>query len=999
MGSDDLNWASTQDADSFDEDLRAIAAAPNVHPPRPTRELEAGTLVADTFRVERKLGEGGMGVVYLVHDVKLERPVALKLQRKESGQSTLRMAREARAMARLSHPNVVPIHEVGQHEGQLFIAMEYIPGGTVRQWLETPRSWREIVDLFLQAGHGLAAAHAIELVHRDFKPDNVMVGEHGRARVADFGLARTIVTKQDDGDAEHNARSSAVSNDRRSVTGLESRPGSSSSSERASILSNKLTQTGAAVGTMAYMAPEQWGGAELDARADQFSFCVALFEALCGVRPFAGRSAGPLLYNIQSGQIRDPLPGRRVPRRILKILRRGLAPDSESRFPSMLVLLRKLDRQPVSRRRVAVSLVALGVATVVGAAVSTEEAVDPCEAGVAEMRSLWTPAIENELQDAAEATGKPHAVDALDRALRPLSSYADQWANAYKSACESTHVRKEQTQSTFELVAACLAERRQAFEGVVGELRSGELAKLESSVGAVTSLPYLEPCTNPSALGQLDPLPSDAEARGSLLKLRAEIQALPEQASDMDYEDGIARAQGLLDRAKAIGYRPTIGRARLVIVGVQTRARRITSDDQVRKAFNDALASGDYHLAADAAARSVEFYAPEDAPEAHRWGSTGTTLLDKIGASKSAYLRLLRAEAVAYGMAKDLEHAEPVFREIIDSLTAEDPEDPKLARAYADLAVTLANQGEFEAAATSFEEAHARTIQAKGSRHPDGALALANVARIRLRLGERRVAIGLFEEARARLAAAYGDEYPEVARLDNDLADLYAGSGEMNRAIALLEHAIKVMRTTDGHRLPERFEAEVLYSQLLAETGRDSEAADALKVTIETIRELGMPARLSLALTEGASQAHRRGDHRAAIELGHEANEAWRQTESSSGRTTTWLYVGQAHLALEELEDAEAAFRSVIESAAGRKTAVQYSAQAVLGIARVQQISGTIDPETLELVRGAITSAQGGNPFARETADALREWLGQHGQSVEGPNEGRQLKLGQESNL
>ena len=986
MGSDDLNWASTEDADSFDEGLRAIAAAPNVQPPKPARELEAGTLVADTFRVERKLGEGGMGVVYLVYDIELERPVALKLQRKESEQSTLRMAREARAMARVSHPNVVPIHEVGQHQGQLFIAMEYIPGGTVRQWLETPRAWREIVELFVQAGQGLAAAHAIELVHRDFKPDNVLVGEDGRARVADFGLARAIAPKPEQDSAQHTARLSDAFGGTPSATGpgSESRPESASSSERGSLLSNKLTQTGAAVGTVAYMAPEQWGGTELDARADQFSFCVALFEALCGVRPFTGRSAGPLLYNIQRGRIEDPLPGRRVPRRILKILRRGLAADPESRFPSMLVLLRKLERQPVSRPRVAVSLGALGVATVVGAMMSAEEADDPCEAGVAEMRSLWTPAVEGELQRAAEATGKPHAIDALEHALRPLSRYADEWTDTYKTACELTHVRKEQTESTFELIAACLAERRQAFEGVVDELRSGELAKLESSVGAATSLPHLEPCTNAQALGQLDPLPSDAEARHVLLELRAEVQALPEEASDMDYEDAMARARGLLDRATAIGYRPTIGRARLALVLVQQRASRFTTDDEVRQAFNDGLASGDYHLAADAAAFSVEFYAPTDPAEAHRWGSTGTTLLDEIGASKSEYLGLLRAEAVAYGMGMDFERAEPLFREIIDSLTAEDPEDPQLAKAYSDLAVLLANVGEVEAAATLFEEVHERTVHAKGSRHPDGAFSLANVARVKLGMGEPLLAIPLFEEARAVLVAAYGDEHPEVARLDNNLADLYAGTGEIDRAIALLEHAVEVMRTTSGQRLPARFEAEVLYSQLLAETGRESEAADALDVTITTIREHALPVQLALALTEGASQANHRAEHRAALEMGREAIELRRQTESIGGLTTIWLHVGKAHFGLEELDEAEAAFRSSVESAVGRRAAAAYAAQAVLGIVQVQEARGSIDPETPMLVRGAIESVEGGSSASRVTADALRDWLEQHGESVEG---------------
>lgn len=985
MGADDLHCASTEDADSFDEALRQIAAAPDVEPPAPGAELEPGMLVAGTFRVERKLGEGGMGVVYLVHDVELERPVALKLQSRESEHSTLRMAREARAMARLSHPNVVPIHEVGEHRGQLFIAMEYIPGGTVRQWLrKSPRPWQEIIQLFVQAGHGLAAAHAIELVHRDFKPDNVLVGEDGRARVADFGLARAIVPKLDGDSAEFTATASADLGRSATAANSESRPGPISSSVAASDLSNKLTRTGARVGTVAYMAPEQWAGTELDARTDQFSFCVALFEALCGVRPFEGRNAGALLYNIQRGKVRDPMPGRRVPRRILKILRRGLAADPDARFPSMPALLRKLEQKPVSRRRVAVSLGALGVAAVVGAAINTEDETDPCEAGAADMRSLWTSEVEGELRSVAAASGKPHITDTVERALGPLSDYADDWIETYTTACASTHVRKEQTEATFELVAACLADRRQAYEGVVEELRSGEAAKLEASVGAATSLPRLAPCTNVEALGQLDPLPSDPQVRQSLLELRAEIQALPEDSSDMDYEDGLALANSLLERAKAIGYRPTIGRARLGVVGVQERASRFVTDDLVREAFNDGLASGDYHLAADAAKFSVDFYSPTDAPEAHRWGATGRTLLDEIGASKSAYLGLLRAEGVAYGMATEFEKAEPIFREIIDVRTADDPEDPRLANAYADLAVMLAQKGDLGSAVSLFEEAHARTIQAKGVRHPDSARALANVARIKLATGGRKEAITLFEEARARLAAAYGDEYPEVARLDNSLADLYAAIGEMDRAISVLEHAIEVMRTTSGHRLPARFEAEVLYSQLLAETGRRTEAADALAVTITALREHALPVELAVALTEGASQALHRGEYQAALDMGLESIESWGRAESINGMTSTWLYVGRAYVGLEKLDEAEAAFQSAVESAKGRPTATAYAASAVLGIAELQETRGTIESDTEAMVRNAIESVQGGSAASRDTADALRAWLERQGHSVEG---------------
>ncbi|MCR9164102.1 MAG: protein kinase domain-containing protein [Nannocystaceae bacterium] len=977
MDSDDLYCASTEDAESFDEALRQIAAAPPIDPPNLGAELQPGTLVAGTFRVERKLGEGGMGVVYRVHDLELDRPVALKLQSKESEQSTIRMAREARAMARLSHPNVVPVHEVGQHEGQVFIAMEYIPGGTVRQWLEeSPRSWQEIVQLFIQAGRGLAAAHAIELVHRDFKPDNVLVGEDGRALVADFGLARAIVPKPEGKSVERTAGSSQAAG-QPATASPESR---TSSSVAASDLSNKITKTGAMVGTMAYMAPEQWAGSEIDARTDQFSFCVALFEALCGVRPFAGRSAGPLLYNIQRGEIRAPLPGRRVPRRILKILRRGLAADPYDRFASMDVLLRRLERPPMSRGRVAFSLGALLIAGVAGAAATAAtDDDDPCRAGAAQMRSLWTPEVKDELTQAAAATGKPHVGDTVQRALAPLASYADAWAEAYTEACTATHVRKEQTEGTFELIAACLADRRQAYEAVVQELRSGDVAALESSVRAAGSLPTLDPCTNADALRKLDPLPTDPDVRRSLLELRAEIQAVPDELSDLDYEDALARAHDLLERAQAIGYRPTIGRARLRIVQLQQRADGLSSDELVREAFNDGLASGDYHLAAEAAAHSVEFYASKDATEAHRWGATGQTLLEEIGASKLESLDLMRAEGVAYGMAGDFTKAEPIFREIIDVRTARDPEDPSLINAYSDLAVTLYRKGEVEASASMFEEAYARTIQAEGERHPNASRMLANLARITLALGKKHEALTMFEEARGQLAAAYGEEHAEVARIDNHLAELYAATGEVERAIVVLERGIAIMRTTGGQRLTARFDAEVLYSQLLSEVGRDAEAQASLKATIEALREHALPSGLAAALTEAASQAHRRGEHRDALKLGREAIEILGQTELANGRSTAWVTIGEAHFALEELSEAESAFRSAVQAAEGIPLATPYAAKAVLGIAKVQEEQGSIEPETEGMVRGAVESLEGVSGASHVTVDALRGWLERQG--------------------
>src|SRR5688572_9102741 len=260
-----------EDADETEADslVRAVAAAPSIDPAPLGPELQAGTIVEGTFRIERRLGEGAMGVVYAALDLSLDRRIALKVHRQHRGDELRRsrMWREAKAMARLSHPNIVAVHEVGLHAGCVFIAMELVDGGSIRDWQRSSHSWREVLAVYLQAAMGLAAAHRVGLVHRDFKPDNVLIDGEGRVRVSDFGLAR----------AAHES--------------IELPPAASSaesdSFEGSVSLDERLTQTGAAVGTPAYMSPEQLSGLPLDHRTDQFAFCVALYEALYGERPFA----------------------------------------------------------------------------------------------------------------------------------------------------------------------------------------------------------------------------------------------------------------------------------------------------------------------------------------------------------------------------------------------------------------------------------------------------------------------------------------------------------------------------------------------------------------------------------------------------------------------------------------------------------------------------------------------------------------------------------------
>ena len=274
------------------------------------------------YSLLRCIGHGGMGVVYAAHDEELDREVAIKLLRTEIARGDdQRLAQEARALARLSHPNVVAIYDVGVHDQQRFIAMELVAGLDLRRWLAAPRPLREVLRVFAAAGHGLAAAHAVGLVHRDFKPDNVLVGDDGRPRVLDFGLARPP------------ERAEAATPGKPPVlpTGIDP-------------FATTFTSTGMLLGTPAYMAPEQYLGDPADARSDQFSFAVSLFHAVYGERPFAGENPHELALSIVRGRVQPITPRYPVPPWLEQLLARSLRVDPAQRFGTMVEVVELIER-------------------------------------------------------------------------------------------------------------------------------------------------------------------------------------------------------------------------------------------------------------------------------------------------------------------------------------------------------------------------------------------------------------------------------------------------------------------------------------------------------------------------------------------------------------------------------------------------------------------------------------------------------------------------------
>jgi hypothetical protein len=298
--------------------------------------------VLGRYTLLERLGAGAMGVVYRADDIGLGRQVALKLLHRPDGALTDRLNREARSMAQVNHPNVVAVYDVGVAGGTTYIAMELVPGGSLRQWQQQPHSIAEIVEAYIAAGRGLAAAHAAGIVHRDFKPDNCLVGADGRIRVTDFGLAAV----RPGGGAGAAARDAGAG-------------------ARASDL--ELTASGSVLGTPAYMAPEQFHGGNVDPRTDQFAFCVALYEALFGSRPFGGKTFDELGDHVCAGKVRPPPPRARVSGALRAIVLRGLSVRPGDRFPAMDHLLAELGRDRARPwRRTALAAAALAAALGLG---------------------------------------------------------------------------------------------------------------------------------------------------------------------------------------------------------------------------------------------------------------------------------------------------------------------------------------------------------------------------------------------------------------------------------------------------------------------------------------------------------------------------------------------------------------------------------------------------------------------------------------------------------
>jgi tetratricopeptide (TPR) repeat protein len=739
------------------------------------------------FAVERPIGSGAMGMVFAARDEELDRPVAIKVLHPRLGESRGEQARlrgEAKLLARLNHPNVVTVYEVGQVDEQTFIAMELVQGQTLRAWLaQCERPWRDVLAVFLQAGEGLAAAHASGLVHRDFKPDNVMIGESTdalpRARVMDFGLARP--------EAPIGETATTVPDGRMLDLGPQ-----------------EWTRSGRLVGTPRYMAPEQHRGMAADARSDQFAFCASLYEALAGEPAFVGQDIAELAAKKERADVTPTT--RDVPRWLMRCVVRGLAPEPDRRHADMRVLLRALADDPSSRRRRRLVLAgAVGIAAVLGSGAVALWQRDRCMGGPERLAGVWDDATRPELAaplaDASPAIG----ADTAARLSPLLDAYADEWVAMYRESCETSTIRGEQSAETLDLRMACLERSRRRLGALVEELTQratpGAVAR---ALPAAHELPVITECAQIDRLRAPTSRPSDADGRRQYDELADRLAQASITVELGRYADADSVAQESIAAAEQRGWTELFGEATFVAGGAaRGLGEYARAAESFEASYRAAVESGDDERAFLAAVALGSTYSLRLArfDTGDSWVRDAEAWWRRLGARPELEARLLQVRAIAADArgAEAGEAAGALFETALDKAT-----DPLLrATLLGSLGDWQRERGDYVAAEATLDEALELYLQMLGEEHPD-------VARVRTKLGVVYADTNRAEEAYAAYSSAYdvilralGETHIDLARPLNNLATLDVKHGRPADALGRLHRVIELQERAFGPVHPE----------------------------------------------------------------------------------------------------------------------------------------------------------------------------------------------------
>lgn len=872
------------------------------------------------FVIHGVLGRGGMGTVLEGFDEVLDRPVAIKVLHPSLARHETRLLEEARALARLSHPNVVQVYEAGKTDGRIYIVMELLRGQTLRDWQQLRPPWRGCVDAYVQAGQGLAAAHALGLVHRDFKPSNCIRDEHGHVHVLDFGLVRRA------GDLQ--AR--------------ESKP-----RERVeATVADGSTQPGARMGTPAYMAPEQLEGIAADPRSDQFSYCAALWETLYGQLPHTRVVVGG---GVVETEPRVELPREHgVPAWIRRVLERGLATDPGDRYPSMHVLLRELGRDPAVRRRRMLGVLAAGTVMVMGGLAIAELRAGSASQCV-ELKSSWDGPRRQAARRGVTETGGPSSEQSLTLLEPRLDHHAVVLSQTRTEACES-HRRELIPDEHYALQVACLDRRQAAFDELVDLLGRADQAAVDNANRAITALPSPQVCTNTEALLADQLPPDDPEVAARVDELREQLARAGTEESAGLHAEAEQRALAVLDQARALDYDPLRAEALVRQGSARMQAGHADSLAILDEALWVSISTDQRRVAAEAAAKRIFARVELDdrSADATEAIALARSLVDRSGAADWRIRWLLdNNTAVALERRGEQSAALEAYGRALDHIPVrQDVGTFERAATLYNMAPVQLRLGRADAAIRSARGTVEQLTDLFGSEHP------------RLRGVEGTLASllwksGRLSEAQATFEAVL-DRYPEPDRplwmlLESGRVAL--ARGRPSRARIWCDRARpRLGREPSPTGLDIMF--AVLEAEILASEG-DASAVEALERMRGTVTkgprvdlEIGM-AKVLLRLGRAPEARLLLLEVLAQPQLGE-----WNRVAAS-------LALGRALVAQQRFDAAQSRLSAILEGPAGpqlvpieRAEALGASSSALLGLDRIDDALSAAQ-QALEVLDGA----------------------------------------------
>lgn len=753
-----------------------------------------------------------MGVVYSAYDEDLDRRVAVKILARQRPSDAQRMLREAQVLARLNHPNVVQVYEVGRHMERVFIAMEFVQGDNLRDWLaDHKRGWSEILAAFVQAARGLQVVHEARLVHRDFKPDNAVIGEDGRVRVLDFGIARL------EGAPDEQPSTPAIALERLS----------------SAISTDKLTRTGQFIGTPAYMSPEQVRGDAVTASSDQFSFCISLYEALYGTRPFRHRNIADLLMRLMEGKVDDAPPDSDVPLWLREAVVAGLAPDPDQRYASMAALIEALCVDPSARRKRRTRWLAGGavIASAVAVSLVREPQQPQCDGAEAALADVWSAARADQI---AAVAGTDLQEQAWAAGRRGVDAYSARWIAGFTNACLA-NLRHEQSDAALDLRMRCLTQKKRRLDALLDVLHRDPDATLNHAPDAVAGLESPESCSDLERLSQsfAPPDPSIAEAVDTMWTELSEAKAMHTVGLFEETRDSATR---IAERAEALGYKPLAAAAMHVLgnahqgvgdpgtatehylmgyyAAVSGDHQRLETELTVSLIANLGLQQRKYDQAAPWIRLAEALIKRDGTPpvlEANFLAALGG-IREQQGRLDDAQTALARALQLrqehdtpmslapvhnALGLVRqrlgDVDQAEQDFSAAIATWQEFGGEfHPQVADGYNNLGVLLMHAGRFEQSAEAYQQALTIRRKVLGDKSPMVARTLNNLGALAQKQHDWGGASRWYAEALAQLDRSLGAMHPSLSIPLNNLGDVELSRDDYVAARPYYERALAI---------------------------------------------------------------------------------------------------------------------------------------------------------------------------------------------------------------